>query len=846
MGKNKSQAKTLKELRRKAEKPLKEQPGRLEDISAQELARSRAQFEAIFNSITDAVIFTDTSHRFLMGNPALESMFGYTCEELAGKTAEILYADRRDFERLREKVFSPEAESRHKIFEMRLRRKDGTAFSAEVLATKVRDHQGVIIGCLGIARDITERKEAEKALRDSEERYKLLFESSPLPMWVYDIETLRFLAVNNAAIRHYGYSREEFLSMTIKDIRPREDIPGLLKRLPRIYSGISLSGIWRHLKKGGTIIDVAITSHDITFDRKRARLVLAQDVTAQKRAERRVHEERDRAQRYLDIAGVMLVALDRNQRTVLINKKGCDILGYGESEILGKNWFDNFVPERMGDRAKAGFDKLMAGEIASVEYFESPVLTKHGEERIIAWNNALLTDESGKVTGTLSSGEDITERKKMEKTIQYQAYYDTLTGLPNRALFIDHLSLALAQAQRNRHQVAVIYVDLDRFKNVTDSLGHALGDRFLQEAANRLRLSAPEVITISRIGGDEYALLLSQVINEGETAKIAKRVLSNLRQPWLIDSHRVHITASIGISTYPNDGEEAEALLGSADVAMSQVKEQGGDGYQFYNKAMNLRVLERIKLENSLRLTLERGGFILYYQPQINIKNKQLTGVEALIRWKHPRLGLLEPVRFIQLAEDTGLIVPIGEWVLRAACEQVKEWQNAGLPHVCVSVNFSARQFQQPDLVEMVSQVLKETGLDSKCLDIEITESTAMQNIEATIPKLAELSSLGIQFAIDDFGTGYSSLGYLKKLPIQKLKIDKSFISDLAKDPDYKTIVQAVIVMAHNLKLKVVAEGVENEEQLAFLRSSKCDEMQGYLYSRPLLPGEFEKLLRKN
>ncbi|MFO0751722.1 MAG: EAL domain-containing protein [Thermodesulfovibrionales bacterium] len=432
---------------------------------------------------------------------------------------------------------------------------------------------------------------------------------------------------------------------------------------------------------------------------------------------------------------------------------------------------------------------------------------------------------------------------QMKETIRRQAYHDLLTGLPNRMLFMEHLALEILQAHRNRQMLAVLLLDIDRFKAINDSMGHPAGDSILQAVTYRLQDTLREGDIIARIGGDEYAVLLPQIIRDQDVVTIIKKLMNALRRPHLLDTYELFISACVGASLYPDDGENAETLLQNADTALYHAKEKGISSYQFYNPAMNMMAFKRIVLENSLRQTLDSGGFTVYYQPQVCIGTRQVTGMEALIRWNHPELGMLAPLHFIPLAEETGLIVPIGEWVLRAACEQNRLWQEEGFPPVAVTVNLSSHQFLQPDLEKMVQRVLQETSLDSKYLDLEITESTAMRNIDMTIPRLQRLSEMGVQLSIDDFGTGYSSLSYLKKLPVQKLKIDRSFIHDLTTDPDDQAIVNAVIVMAHKMRLKVIAEGVETEEQLSFLHSSRCDEMQGYLFSKPLPAAEAEKKL---
>ncbi|MCC6347820.1 MAG: EAL domain-containing protein [Nitrospirales bacterium] len=439
--------------------------------------------------------------------------------------------------------------------------------------------------------------------------------------------------------------------------------------------------------------------------------------------------------------------------------------------------------------------------------------------------------------------EDVTERKDLEERIRYQAYHDLLTDLPNKTLLMDRLKIALHQARRNSSLLAVMFLDLDRFKTINDTMGHTAGDQLLKDASLRLTGCMREYDTIARIGGDEFIILLPHLLHAEDAAKAAQKILSQFAAPYRVEGHDLHVTTSIGISIYPHDGEYEETLLKNADIALYQAKEQGGNTYHFYSPAINIRTLERIILENSLRRTLDRGELVVHYQPQVDIATRRIVCVEALVRWQHPELGLLDPMQFIPLAEETGFIIPMDEWVLRTACEQNKAWQETGYPPLRITVNLSARQFQQPNLIEIVACVLRETGLKPEYLDIEITESTAMGDIDLTIPTMVQLTGMGVRLSIDDFGTGYSSLSYLKKLPIRKLKIDKSFIRDLTTDQDDRAIVNAVIALAHSLKLKVVAEGVETQEQMDYLRVSGCDEIQGYLFSRPLPPEELRALL---
>jgi diguanylate cyclase (GGDEF)-like protein len=427
--------------------------------------------------------------------------------------------------------------------------------------------------------------------------------------------------------------------------------------------------------------------------------------------------------------------------------------------------------------------------------------------------------------------------------MEHLAYHDALTGLPNRPLFIDRLIVALAQASRTDQKLAVFFLDLDRFKDINDSIGHSTGDSLLKSVAERIRRCIREGDTVARFGGDEFTLLIPRIDHVEDAAKIAQKILETLKIPFSIAEHELFVTTSIGISVYPTDGIDPETLVRNADTAMYRAKDQGRDNYQLYAPAMNARALERLALENMLRKALSHRELVLFYQPVAEMRTKAIVGVEALIRWNHPERGLVSPAHFISVAESSGLIIPIGDWVLRTACRQTKYWQKRINPHMTVAVNLSARQFQQPNLAEEIAEVLEETGLEAKYLELEITESNAMQNAENTIYTLGELKALGVRIAMDDFGTGYSSLSYLKRFPIDTLKLDQSFVREIATDPSDAAIATAVIAMAHSLDLKVIGEGVETAEQFAFLQQQRCDYIQGYLFSPPQAAESLEAYL---
>ena len=536
----------------------------------------------------------------------------------------------------------------------------------------------------------------------------------------------------------------------------------------------------------------------------------------------------------------MVFFKDLDGRYLLVNKEIEKQAGMRWHDIIGKTADKVMPPELAAYCKKSDEETIRAGHRLQ---FEERRIDVAGGEKILETVKAPIFDAGGSLMGLVGVSRDITSRKKMENTIKYQAHYDFLTGLPNRNLFLDHLNLSLARAHNDRQTLAVMFLDLDRFKTINDTLGHATGDLLLRGIAERMRACVRESDIIARFGGDEFAILLPHITHAADACSIAEKILTVFKAPFPIDGHELHVTPSVGISIFPDDGEYGETLLKNADIAMYHAKEQGRDNYQFYNPAMNIRTLEQMILENSLRQTLQRGELVVYYQPQVCIRTGDIRCVEALVRWQHPELGLLDPLQFIPLAEEIGCIIPIGEWVLRTACLQNRAWHESGLPDLCVTVNLSIRQLQQQDFIGVVAGILHETGLDAGFLEFEITENTAMQNLELIISNLQHLASMGVRISIDDFGTGYSSLNYLKKLPVQKLKIDKSFTSGLTNDSDYKAIVTAIIAMAHSLKLTVVAEGVETEDQLELLRSAECDGVQGFIFSEPLPPERFREMI---
>lgn len=582
----------------------------------------------------------------------------------------------------------------------------------------------------------------------------------------------------------------------------------------------------------------------IAVDNAQLYVLTKQELAERKRTEGVLRESERRFREMLENIQLLAIGVDVQGNIMFCNKYFLSLTGWRREEVLGQNWFEIFLPAEYQAEMRQAFHKAILSHTLPA-HVEKEIQTRRGKRRLISWSSTFLHDLQGNIIGLTSIGEDITTRRHTEEKIRYLAYYDALTDLPNRELLKDRLTLALAHAHRNGQMLAVIFLDLDHFKAINDTLGHSAGDQLLQEVAKRLLSCLREGDTIARMGGDEFTLLLPQISQPEDATVVARKILEALSPSFQLEGHDLHITCSMGIALYPNDGQDAQALLKSADTALYRAKASGRNNYHFHTSTMNAKAFERLILENGLRRSLSQGEFMIYYQPQISLHSKQIVGMEALLRWQHPELGLIPPIKFIPLAEETGLIVSIGEWLLYSVCAQNKIWQDTGFPPLRVAVNLSARSFKQQNLLETIKRVLRETRLDPNYLELELTESTLMENAEATIKTLQELKAMGIHLSIDDFGTGYSSLSYLKRFPIDTLKIDQSFVQDILIDSEDISIATLIIIIAHSLKLKVIAEGVETQEQLIFLRSQGCDEVQGYLFSQPLPVEAFTQFLRE-
>jgi diguanylate cyclase (GGDEF)-like protein/PAS domain S-box-containing protein len=815
-----------------------------------------------------------------------------------------------------------------------------------------------------------EKLRSVRALGRNDERFRGLFDDHPVPMYIFDRETLRFLAVNAAAIQQYGYSENEFLGMTIRAIRTHSEIARLeshLQRSDAVPHGRTMAGVWHHRRKDGSIISVDISYHALNFLGRAALFVLADDVTDQINAEAEAQRSnqmleavidnipqrifwKDLSSRYLgcnmafardaglaypeqvvgksdsdlpwrafaellnehdrevantgmpkmnfevdvvidgvhrttvtsklpftdgegQVIGVLgsytditerkradlalrlqSRALDASVNAILItapsptgnlieyvNPAFMRITGYDPAEVIGH---DCRVLQR-DDRDQEGVALIRQALAANREV--SAVVRNYRKDGALFWNQLFIApvpNAEGVITHHIGVINDVTDLIRYQEQLEYQANYDSLTRLPNRNLLRDRLEHALVVARRQHQGVAVVFLDLDGFKNVNDTLGHSVGDRLLRVVSERLARCSRTSDTVARHGGDEFVIVMTDTVDEQSLIAWMERVRSSIAEPVWLDGTELYVGCSMGASLFPQDGDDAETLMKKADLAMYRAKDMGRNTFQFYQPEMNASAGARLNLERRLRRALRDDEFLLHYQPQVDIGSGQIVGIEALVRWSDPEDGLVLPSSFIPVAEECGLIGPLSEWVLREACRQNKAWQDEGLPPARVSVNLSARVFQQRDIAKLVMQVLAETGLEPRYLELELTESTIMRNAEEAVSMLNELHALGIGLAIDDFGTGYSSLSYLKRFPVDRLKIDRSFVSDIGVSGDDETITSAIIALAHSLKLQVIAEGVETLAQLDFLKARACDEMQGFYFAKPLSTAAISELLQ--
>jgi diguanylate cyclase (GGDEF)-like protein/PAS domain S-box-containing protein len=948
------------------------------------LWESEEKYRWVLNNMADIIAVMDMNLRFTYVSPSIMRMRGYTVEEATAQTIEqvmtpesLQIVAKALEEEMKLEASGTADPGRNRTLELEQYKKDGSIVLIENHLSFMRDEAQKPVGIISLSHDITDRKRAEEALRQNEEKYRTILEDIQEGYFEVDFSG-NFTFFNDSLCRALGYSKEELMGMNNRQYTDKENSEKLFQTFNKVYNtGEPTEEFgWQIIRKDGNkrYVETSVSLQKDSSDKPKGFRGIVRDVTERKRAEVKLRQQTDAMDAAIDgmailnaegeyvylnkahanvygydnageligkswrvlydsdvikyfdqeimpefsrkgywhgesigtkkngikfpqelsltamtNGGLICVVRDITDRKqveqecqlseerfrrifnegpfgmglespdhtiIAANKVLCELLGYTEQDLTGKSSTD-ITCEEDREKSKELLGQLFANSIPVIRS-EKRYIKKDGD---ILWANTTVSavhGQEGNVLYGLAIIEDLTDSRKSAEKIRLLAYYDSLTGLPNRTFHKELMKRAIEHAQRHKEIFALIYIGLDNFQRINDSLGYNIGDLLLKAVADRLtnslrksdyvaRSDKGEIVNVvSRVGGDEFIVLAHDLNQAQDAAKMSRRLLEEMSTSYDLNGHEIFLTVSIGISLYPDDGTDVDELLKNAEKAMRHTKSEGKNNYHFYSSSMHASVLGLLTLESDLHKALERNELVLYYQPKVEAATGMIKGMEALIRWIHPDKGLIPPMQFIPMAETSGLIIPIGEFVIRTVCRQIKTWQEAGYKQVNVSLNVSGIQFDQQNLIEIVKDALQETMIPSQCLELEITESVLMRNPEKAIRILTELEAMGIGILIDDFGTGYSSLSYLKRLPaLDFLKIDQSFVKSLASDPRDQAIVRATIAMAHSLNLKTIAEGVETQEQLSFLQEHGCDEIQGYLFSRPLPAEDIPGILAK-
>ncbi len=815
--------------------------GMADDIAAhvppeQRSERSWELFATIFaNSPIPIIISRLSDGRYLEANAAALKMMRYTRGQVIGRNAIELniwprYADRENI------VATLRAEGRIDRLDISMRRQDGAMVNALYSAQLVTLAGQICI--ISTILDVTDKKHAEEQQRQLEDRFLKVFRHSPYAIVLSRLQTGEYIDVNEAWSGLTGYKANEVVGQRTLSVgvwanpAERQQMVDILER-----DGAVTNFPFQLRRKGGAVVEALLSGALIELNGEKCLLAMSVDVTERNRADAQLRLSEQRFADVLDAAGEFVWEVDANDRFAFVSPRVVAITGFTPEEMIGRTPV-SFMPAEEAERVRTWL-KTNRDDGTPIRSLEHLSLCKDGRVVWLQISAVPIHDCDGKVIGMRGTGLDITERKNAAKLIEELATLDALTHLPNRRLLMDRLGQSLFTAQRNREMIGVLFIDLDRFKTINDSLGHAIGDGMLKEVAKRLSSLTRRGDTLARLGGDEFVMVLGEMHSADDAGTVAKKVIAALAAPYEIDGQVLSNGASIGISVFPNDATDGPTLIRNADMAMYVAKNNGRHNYQFFAPEMNVRAMEKLAMENSLRDAVAKGQFELHYHPKFNLADGRLCGVEALVRWHHPQLGTILPDRFIPVAEENGLIVALGEWVLGEACRQSRAWADAYGKPLPIAVNLSTSQMTA-ELPRVVRNALIEARLDPHLLELEITESLLMRNIDESMTMLRQLSDLGVSIAIDDFGTGYSSLAYLRRFHVDTVKIAQSFIGDVAGDMDDAAIVEAIVALAHSLKLRVVAVGVETRAQHSRLAELHCDQCQGFLFSRPLSAKDFE------
>ena len=797
-------------------------------LMAEELERAHAHLFDAFAAVPEGIAIFDAEDRYVLWNNKYAEMYAASAYALkiGARFEEVLHAGIAAGQH-------PDANGREEEWlATRLARHRNEASSHEQRLPngrwiRVEERRTSDGGSIGVLTDITD-------LKQREESFRLLFDNNPVPMWVCDRDGLRVVAINDAAVTHYGYSRERFLSMTVLDLHPDEDRAAFLEF---IRSGQPGTGDvhWRHLRADASVIQVVAYSRNLQYQGNAASLVAVIDVTDRKIAEDKLRSTREFLNTIVENVPSTIVVKDvRDFRYLLINRAGEEYYGIPRSQMIGKTAHD--VLPRASAEIVTALDRQLLQNREKVDNEHALDTPGHGT-RIASSTRMPILNSKGEPQYLLAVIDDITEKKEAQARIAYLAHHDPLTDLPNRTAFNERLAQVFENANRQRSMFAVMCMDLDRFKEVNDIFGHGSGDELLREVANRLKSASGDTF-LARLGGDEFTMILEEPCEPDEIAALTERMRASIEGDINVNGTPVRIGLSGGVAIYPVDALDSTTLVANADAALYRAKADGRGSIRFFAADIDKQLRERRALQRDLRAAIVRREFTLAYQPQARVDGR-ITGFEALLRWHHPVRGNVPPAEFIPVAEDSGLIITIGEWVLREACREAASWPRP----LHIAVNLSPAQFKHGDLPKLVHEILLDTGLPPHRLELEITESVLIGDFSRALLILRQLKAMGLRIAMDDFGTGYSSLSYLQAFPFDKIKIDRSFVANLDDNAQSAPIVRAVIGLGRGLSVPVAAEGVETTDQLSFLSREACDEIQGYLIGRPRPIADYAELV---
>lgn len=807
------------------------------------LSENEERYRSLFENTNDIVYVHDLEGNYLSVNNAAERIFSYKREEiLKMNMSQLVVADDLEISRL--KLAEKIAGIKNSIHEVRGLSRSGKHIPLEVNSCGIYE-DGKLVAIQGIARDITERKRSEEALRESEAKFRTVAETASDAILTVDGEG-KIIFVNAATEKIFGYRADEMVGQNLTLIIPEQMRDKHLRRMLRNIQTNQRKFSWKTVEipgvhKDGYEIPLEFSFAEFFREGRRFFTSVIRDVTERKKAEEAIRDSEARFRDLFENANDLIYTHDLQGNFTSLNRAGEIITGYSREEALRLNISQVVSPEHLKVAQEMMHHKLQGTPPTS---YELEIIAKNGKRVTLEISTRLIYRDEIPV-GVQGIARDITERKLVEEQLQYNALYDTLTDLPNRTHFMKQLTLAVERAKlEKRFRFAVLFLDIDRFKIINDSLGHFIGDKLLVGIAERLKLCVRPSDVIARLGGDEFTILLT-IKEDIDAIQVAERLQQKLSKPFLLDNYEVFTSASIGIIISDEVRRKPEEYLRDADTAMYRAKEAGKARYEVFDNRMHLRNINLLKVETDMRRAIERGEFKAHYQPIIALGTGQIREFESLIRWEHPERGMIPPNEFISIAEETGLIVPIGRWILEESCRQLKEWQDCcTAENLSISVNLSAKQLMHPSLIGQVGDILRKTGLDPEFLKLEVTESTVMEHAETALKVLSQLRRLGVRLSTDDFGTGFSSLSYLHRFPFDRLKIDRSFINTMDQDTKSGEIVRTILMLAQNLNIETVAEGVETRQQLVQLQELGCNFGQGYLFSKPVTAAAAKNLIK--